>query len=224
MSSPRRARDLRTGDLPRLPEPCRACVRWERMGPTGPAPAPQAAAKEAWWQSTELEWGAPGKGLYDGDRLVGYALSAPASAFPWTRRAFHAVSEDAVLLATLWVDPAYRSGGLGSVLLQSVLRDTYRRGQRAIEAYGVRTTRPLREGGCLLPESFLLAAGFAVVREHYRHPLLRLDLNQTVRWQWSLGQALEGVRSALTRGERAPVPTGSATMGPLTRRPSTPAR
>lgn len=215
MSSPRRARDLRTGDLPALPKPCRSCVRWERSGPTGPAPPPQAATKEAWWQSTQLDSGAPGKGLYDGGRLIGYALFAPAGAFPWTRRPFSGVSDDAVLLATLWVDPAYRSGGLGSVLLQSVLRETYRRGQRAVEAYGVRSTEPLPEGGCLLPESFLLATGFAVVREHRRHPLLRLDLNQTVRWHRSLGHALEGVRSALARGERAPVPTGSATTGPF---------
>lgn len=217
MNSLRRARDLHIGDLPALPQPCRGCVRWERTGPTGRAPAPQPVAKEAWWQSSELEWGTPGKGLYDGDRLVGYALSAPAAAFPWTDRAFHAVSEDAVLLATLWIDPAYRSGGLGSVLLQAVLRDTHRRRQRAVEAYGVRSTRPLPEGGCLLPEPFLLAAGFAVVREHYRHPLLRLDLNQRVRWQRSLGQALEGVRSALSRGDRAPVPTGSATTAHMAR-------
>lgn len=215
MSSARRARELRTGDITALPEPCQACVRWERTGPTGPRPEPQPDAKAAWWQTTQLEWGAPGKGLYDDDRLVGYALFAPASAFPWTRRGLHAVSEDAVLLATLWIDPEYRSGGLGSVLLQAVLRETYRRGQRAVEAYGVRSIRPLPEGGCLLPEGFLLASGFAVVREHYRHPLLRLDLHQTVRWHRSLGVALEGVRSALARGDRAPVPTGSATAGHL---------
>lgn len=215
MNSARRARELRTGDIAALPDPCQSCVRWERSGPSGLRPPAQPEAKAAWWQSTQLDSGPPAKGLYDGDRLVGYALFAPVSAFPWTRRAYPAASDDAVLLATLWVDPEYRSGGLGSVLLQAVLRETYRRGQRAVEAYGVRSTRPLPEGGCLLPEGFLLATGFAVVREHYRHPLLRLDLNQTVRWQRSLGHALEGVRSALARGDRAPVPTGSAAAGHL---------
>lgn len=201
----RRVYDLRLAELPDLPAPCRSCLFWEDADARqGPSPDAQSAgvAKEAWWMATQLEWGTPGKAVYDDERLVGYATYAPAGHFPRVRRLGPPPSHDALLLATLWVEPGYERLGLATLLLHSVLRETAGRGAKALEAYGTRSAG----GSCLLPEAFLLKAGFAVQREHLRHPLLRLDLRQTVRWQETVGHALENVRVVLNGRERAPAP------------------
>lgn len=206
----RRVHDLTLASLEQLPSACRSCVFWEVRGAArGPVRGQEAqarAAKEAWWQATQLEWGAPGKAVYVDDELVAYATFAPAVHFPQVRRLGPTVSEDALLLAALWVAPAQRDRGLAKVLLQSALRETHRRGSRALEAFGARAGETL--GTCLIPEGFLLANGFELRQDHDSHPLLRLDLRQTVRE--SVGHALEGVLGVLARRERAPAPARPA--------------
>lgn len=207
----RRVHDLTLAALHDLPSPCRSCVFWEsaagRLGGERDARS-GATAKEAWWQATQLEWGTPGKALYLDDHLVGFAVFAPSAHFARARLLGPAFSDDALLLATLWVDPAYEGIGVATTLLQSVLRDTHRRGARALEAYGDRRVRlpGVARPTCVIPEGWLLRAGFAVRAEHHAFPLLRLDLRQTARWQESVGHALEGVISVLGRRERTPIP------------------
>jgi GNAT superfamily N-acetyltransferase len=217
----RRLHDLTVTNLDDLPGPCRGCTFWEG-GWAWPGVQPgddkvvagrdsAAAAKEAWWQATQLEWGTPGKAAYADGRLVGYALFAPARHFPRAGRLGPSVSDDALLLATLWVAAPQRRNGIGKALVQAVLRETVRRGGRALEAYGRRwPERRWPEWACVAPESFLAAVGFTVLREHVEYPLLRLDVRQTARWQESWGQAVEGVVAALTRRERAPAPGRTA--------------
>jgi GNAT superfamily N-acetyltransferase len=210
----RRLRDLTLANLDDLPGICRACVFWEvASAPRGPDPRDLErgrTGKEAWWRVTELEWGTPGKAIYDGDSLVGYATFAPAHQLSRARRLSAGVSEDALLLATLWVDPAQQGRGLAKVLLQAVLRETHRRGGRALEAFGDRGSASWPTATCMLPERFLLACGFSIVQDHATHPLLRLDLRQAVRWQESIGHALEGVLSVLARREGVSIPARPA--------------
>lgn len=223
--------DLHADALAELPAPCRGCVFWEVAGaPRGgsPDPAAGAVAKQAWWHATELEWGTPGKALFLDGRIVAHATFAPPSHFPRTRRMATAVSEDALLLATLRVDPAHAGTDLATMLLRAVLAEAHRRGARALEAYGERrllSGAPATAPACVLPESFLLASGFTVHHDDRSFPLLRLDLRQTVRWQDSVGLALEGVRSVLGRRERTPVPAHPSRPVPQRRRPAgTPSR
>ena len=211
----RRIHDLSLSNLDALPPTCRSCVFWEvANAPRGPRAGDEVAAagrKEAWWQATQLEWGTPGKVVYVDDRAVGYATFAPAEHFARARLLRHAVSDDALLLATLWVDPAHRGQGLAKALLQSALRETHRHGGRALEAFGARgaaTGQMLMT--CVIPEDFLLSNGFEVLHQDMEFPLLRLDLRKTVRWQESLGHALSGVLTALSRRERAPAPSRPA--------------
>lgn len=202
----RRIRELER--LDDLPDPCRACVYWEVAGSRqGPDPERERAkqGKEAWWRATELEWGPPGWAAYVDERLVGYVTIAPPEHFPRARALGRTVSEDALLLATLWVAPEKRREGLGKALLQTALREAAKRGARAVEAYGVRVAEP-SPWRCMVPEHFLVAQGFVVRSEDPLHPLLRLDLRQTVRWQESVGHALESVVSVLGRRERMPRP------------------
>jgi len=220
----RRVVDLSLDTLHDLPSPCRSCLFWEsrdgrRGGATG-VPRTAGVAKEAWWQATQLEWGTPGKGVLVDDQLVAYALFAPRDHIPRARRLGPAPSGDALLLATAWVDPAHRHAGIATLLLQSVLRETHRRGARALESYGDRLRPAGTTGTCVLPEAFLLARGFRLRQDHHEFPLLRLDLRQTVRWQESVGHALEGLVEALSRRERTPVtaPARSAVDLPAGRR------
>ncbi|MPZ73798.1 MAG: GNAT family N-acetyltransferase [Nitriliruptorales bacterium] len=211
----RRIHDLGLTNLDGLPATCRACIFWEVSGaPQGPRAGEEAAAagrKEAWWQATQLEWGTPGKALYVDQRPVGYATFGPAEHFPRARQLGHVVSDDALLLAALWVAPEQRDTGGAKMLLQSVLRETHRRGAKALEAYAARGSGSGRQlTTCFIPEEFLLANGFEVRHQHADHPLLRLDLRKTVRWQESFGHALSGVVSALSRRERAPAPSAPA--------------
>lgn len=218
-----RVHDLTVAALAALPTPCRSCLFWET---TTAAPgggwriAPPAPEKLAWWQATQLEWGPPGKAAYANGELIGYALFAPARHFPRTLVLGPPPSDDALLLATMWVEPGSRRAHVATTLLQSVLRETARRGARALEAYGLRgmTTDPPM-GGCLLPEGFLVGRGFALLQDNGQHPLFRLDMRQTARWQESFGHAVEGVLGLLSRRERAPAPSPARTVGPATARP-----
>jgi GNAT superfamily N-acetyltransferase len=211
----RRIHDLGLTNLDDLPSTCRACIFWEVGGaPQGPRAGEEAAAagrKEAWWQATQLEWGTPGKALYVDDKPMGYATFGPADHFPRVRQLGPSVSDDALLLAALWVAPQIRDTGAAKMLLQSVLRETHRRGAKALEAFGARGSGSGRQlTTCFVPEEFLLAHGFELRQDHMDYPLLRLDLRKTVRWQESVGHALSGVISALSRRERAPAPSAPA--------------
>lgn len=150
-----------------------------------------------------LEWGSPGRVLLVDGRTAGWALLVPGSLAAGVRRLPRQPSHDALLLATLWVDPEARRGGLARVLLQTVLRDAHERGSAAVEAYGARVAAP---GYCLLPEPFLLASGFSLLHDDHRMPLLRLELRRTARWQRSVTGALEQVLDALPRRRVAPAP------------------
>lgn len=205
----RKVRDLTAEAWEQLPVDCRRCLFWELPdAPRGPRSARRrdvAEAKQLWYRSLELEWGPPGLTLSQGDRMLGFAVCMPADHAQRVRRMGSAPSDDALVLATMWIDPAAREAGLGTVLLHAVLRRAHDLGLRAVEAIGQRVDA----GPCVLPEAFLVASGFVVHHEHPTYPLLRLDLRQTARWQDAMEHALAGVRRALTRPDRTPVPSSA---------------
>lgn len=197
-SSGRRVARLTLDNLDDLPSMCRSCVFWE-LDPVRRERAIEAGEsaceKEAWVSRALLEWGSCGRLLYVDDEPVGYALYAPASfvpgadAFPTSP-----VSEDAVLLATLMVRPEYSGGGLGRVLVQSVVKDVLRRGDgiRAIEAFGdLAPPGGGTEPGCVVPADFWLRVGFKTHRNHPRYPRLRMDMRSVLSWREEVEQAVE---------------------------------
>jgi GNAT superfamily N-acetyltransferase len=194
---------LTTERLSDLPAPCQSCAFWELPeAARGPQESGAAEAKQLWVRSLELDWGAPGLILVERDEPVAYALYMPADEAHRARRLGSTPSDDALVLATLWVAPEARGRGLASALLLNVLRHAHDAGLRAVEAIGTRgETWP-----CMLGEAFLIANGFVVHHNHPRYPLLRLDLRQTARWQDAMEHALEGVRAVLRR-EGQPVPS-----------------
>jgi GNAT superfamily N-acetyltransferase len=196
-----------TGELiDHLPPACRACLFWELAdAPRGPQldRADEAAeAKLLYGRAVELDWGPPGLLLRAEGRTLAFATFVPAEQAHRTRRLGSVPSDDALVLTTMWVDPDVRGTGIASAMLHRVLKHAHDHGLRAVEATATRG-----DGPCLLPESFLLASGFVVHHQHVRHPLLRLDLRQTVRWQDAMEQALEGVRAVLRRRDRRTAPS-----------------
>ena len=116
------------------------------------------------------------------------------------------MGSDAVLLMTMRVVEEHRGGGLGRVLVQSMAKDLVKRGVRAIEAYGSTGE------GCVLPVAYLEAVGFVTVRDHVRHPRLRLDLRATVTWR----EDVEGAWGRLV-GVVRPFPAGARQAAPTQR-------
>lgn len=219
----RRLRALTAQTLGELPSRCRTCLFWELgqarpdprdpAGPAGDGAAGEAALrKEAWCSARALAEGPPGSVVRSDGRAVGYALFASARSFAARVRPVPRASDDALLLATLWVEPGDRDGGVGRLLLQAAVRAALDRDLTAVEAYG---DRRYREGRCVLPCTWLLHEGFTVHREHPRYPLLRLDVRRTARWAQSLEQALDGVLGRLPQPAPQRVPQPRAGRVPL---------
>ena len=99
---------------------------------------------------------------------------------------------------TLHVQPDFRGAGLGQVLVQAMAKDLLKRGVKAIEAYGA------QDSGCVLPVGFLESVGFVTVRDHSRHPRLRLDLRAALTWR----EDVEGAWGRLV-GVVRPFPAGA---------------
>ncbi|MFL6133562.1 MAG: GNAT family N-acetyltransferase [Nocardioidaceae bacterium] len=211
----RRLVRLTLDNLRDLPVGCQSCTFWE-LDPVRRQRAADSgdgcAEKESWVSRVLLEWGSCGRVAYVDDDPAGYVLYAPpmflpgADAFPTAP-----VSEDAVLLATAMVYPEYAGGGLGRMLMQTVVKDLVKRGGiRAVEAFGD-TQAPSRAehlrsgvyGGCVLPQSYLLRVGFKTHRAHPRYPRMRLELKSAVTWRDEVESALERLLGAV-RPARVP--------------------
>lgn len=187
-----------------LPPRCRSCVFWE-LGSERPGEgsedevraAQDRVRKQGWVTAHTLESGPPGVQLRNGDQRIGYALFS--TTLPPRAAGIPPTSDDALVLATAWIDSDLRGRGHGRLLVQAALREALRQDLRAVEAYG---DRRAREWDCVVPVAWLLHEGFEVVAEHPRYPLLRIDTGRLARWAESLEHAVEEL---LGRG-RAPQP------------------
>ena len=198
-----------------LPLPCRTCTLWEL---TGSASGP--ATKAEWVSSVLLDWGSCGSLIYVDDHLAGFATYAPPQ-YAEGARTFvgTSVSNDAVLLMTARILPAYQGIGLGRVLIQSVAKDLMgRRRVRGIEAFGDALGR---ENSCVLPAAFLTAVGFRTMQAHPRYPRLRLDLRGVLTWRDDVELAVErwlgAIRPTASRPSALPE-QGAGPVGAAPRR------
>ncbi|WP_193604989.1 GNAT family N-acetyltransferase [Nocardioides dongkuii] len=202
---------LTVDHLAQLPGPCPTCLFWE-LDPVRRArvrPAEVAAEKEAWVSEVLREWGSCGRVLLVDDAVAGFAVYAPpafvpgAAGFPTAP-----VSPDAVLLTTVYVDPAHAGGGLGRVLVQAMAADLVERGGVvAVEAFG---SRGRGRRTCAVPADFLGGVGFKTQRAHPTTPRMRMDLRSALSWRSEVEAALERLVGAV--------------RPPQTARPSPPTR
>ncbi len=221
-SSPRRIDRLTLDNLDDLPSACRSCAFWE-LDPVrrerAAAAGETACEKESWVSRVLLEWGSCGRIVYVDDEPAGYAIYAPAhfvpgaDAFPTSP-----VSDDAVLLSAMRIRPEFTGGGLGRVLVQSVVKDVLDRGGiRAIEAFGDRGPGVMGgQPGCVVPADFWLRVGFKTHRSHPRYPRLRMDMRSVLTWREEVEAALEKLLGVVRPRPVAPAPVAGAKR--LTRR------
>ncbi len=151
--------------------------------------------KDAWLSWVLREWGSCGRvALIDGE-VVGHALYAPVTFFPGAASIpTSPPSPDAVLLSTVYVEPAARGGGVGRLLVQGMARDLVEREIAAVEAFG--DTRGRTES-CVLPAEFLGRVGFKTQRAHVLTPRMRMDLRSVVTWKSEVEVALERLWGAV---------------------------
>lgn len=223
----RRIANLTLDSMDHLAPDCRRCVFWE-LAPHLQQQAVEYGSteleKEAWASQVLLEWGSCGKTIAIDGVPAGHVIYAPPGAVP-RAAAFPTspVSPDAVLLTSLRVVDGFDHGGLGRVLVQSVVKDLTRRGVRAIEAFGdaqpndPHTGEPRRS--CVVPADFLLSVGFKTVRPHERWPRLRLELRSAITWKEDVEAALERLLGSVSLG-----PVGSPANAVTTLRQGRPAR
>lgn len=214
----RKVAPLDGGALDRLPSTCRRCLFWE-LGAPRPDPRDDPGMlegdpfvqKQAWCRAETLEEAPPGRIVEVDGRFAGYALFGPANRFAPRRLPAPRLSDDALLLATVWVDPRFREGGIGRLLLQEAVKEAIRRDLAAVETYG---DRRFREQSCVLPSMWLFHEGFTVHREHPRSPLLRLETKRTVRWAEAFEHAWDEVTGRLPKLSPQPAPAPPSRTAP----------
>lgn len=209
----RRAVPLTGQDTARLPTPCNQCLCWE-LGAACPQPGTsglvgtdqpvEAAAKKQQWVSQQVQAGhPPGRLLVVDDEVVAYALFGPGEIFARRQPLVPVVSDDALLLATVWVDPVHREQGFGRLLLQAAIKEAIRLELASVQSYG---DRRWRQRACALPATWLLHEGFEVHSEHPRTPLFEIETRRTARWAESFEHAVEEVLGTLPRAAPRPAP------------------
>jgi GNAT superfamily N-acetyltransferase len=201
---------LTLDNLERLPGGCDTCVCWELDPVRRQQVRGHEAEEKAGWVSTVLrQWGSCGRVVCIDDEPVGHVVFAPGVFLPGTERfATAPASQDAVVLATGYVAPEHRLGGLGRMLVQGMATDLIRRGGiNAVEAFGAVAPEP---GECILPVDFLLAVGFKTHRPHPRYPRMRMDLRTAITWKEEVEAAL-GKLIGVVGKRREPVPDHRAT-------------
>lgn len=206
----RRLVRLTPDTLADLPVTVRRDLTWE-CDPVSAARAEPTEAedrKRDWLSGVLLEWGSCGRVAYQNDEPAGFIVYAPPAYLPGSGSFPSApVSDDAVQLATAVVFEDHRGGGLGRALVQVMARDLVRRGGvRAVEAIAQAGPAPVAGPVCgPLPAEFLQRVGFTTVRQHPRHPRLRLELRSLVSWLDEVGTAWERLRDVV-RPRGRPVP------------------
>ncbi len=194
----RRTVPLTVDRLADLPGRCRSCLFWELDAVRRQRVDPEEAAheKEGWVSQVLREWGSCGRLAVVDDEVVGYVIYAPAPYVPGIDSFPTApVSPDAVVMTTLYVDPAHVRGGIGRLLVQGMARDLITRGDiRAVEAFADTRGVP---GRCLVAAEFCSRVGFKTQRAHSTSPRMRMELRTALTWKDEVEQALERLLGAV---------------------------
>jgi len=150
----------------------------------------------AWWVPTWDGWGERTaeenkrlrESLFDRGEYDGYLIYADGLPAGWcqvgrrdrleklTRQLALAPDADVWAITCFMIAPAHRRTGLAGRLLADVLRDLRERGAARVEAFPKRGADLEVEDLWTGPESLFTNAGFTLLRDHDRFPILSLDL------------------------------------------------
>jgi ribosomal protein S18 acetylase RimI-like enzyme len=174
-----RIKDLTEKNFDDLCGTCKGCIYWEKPEEFGSEAehGHAVAEKRNWFIKTLKHFGSCGKIVYDGEKPIGFAQYAPASALPDTLHyesgPSSPVESGAVFLSCLIIwDEAYRRKGIGTMLLKNIIDDLRERGFKAIETFA----RKGSANNCSGPIALYTKLGFYVKRNKNEFPLVRFDL------------------------------------------------
>jgi GNAT superfamily N-acetyltransferase len=154
---------------------CTFCLNWEEpdYSKWPGSLSERKGTKRQWLRDVEAEYGPCGKLAFLGSELVGYAQFSPPKYLPKVNEYGCAPpSEEAIFVSCLFVPAQARGRGVGSALVEAILRDLRARGAQAVETFA-RKDSPNNPSG---PVSFWLRNGFHIVREDTDFALVRREL------------------------------------------------
>ncbi|MGI8457845.1 MAG: GNAT family N-acetyltransferase [Propionibacteriaceae bacterium] len=143
----------------------------------------------SWAEHTLTEWGHCGMLAEHEGEIVGYLTLVPAARVP--RQGPFATTSfgtDAAVVLGAYVVADWTRQGIGRQLIQAAAADLVGRRIAALEAVG-RPTNSVVDLGGGLPEGWLTAVGFRLVRAHPLAPRYRMSLSSTLRWRPDLSAA-----------------------------------
>lgn len=157
---------------------CR-CVAW--WVPTWDGWSDRAAAENRRLRDELFDRGEhDGYLCYSGGEPIGWCQVGPRDRLGKLARQLALASDPAAWAITCFqIAPAHRRRGVAKELLASVLGDLARRGVRRVEAFPKRGEELDVHDLWTGPEALYLAAGFKVVRDDPRRPVLALELAAT---------------------------------------------
>jgi GNAT superfamily N-acetyltransferase len=154
---------------------CRFCLYWEELD-TSRWPdslTERENLKRQWFRDVEAEFGPCGKLAFLGSKPVGYSQFAPPKYLPKVvEYTCGPPSDDTIFVSCLFVPAGEQRKGIGSALLQAILRDLRARGAQAVETFA----RKSSPNNCSGPLEFWLKHGFHIVREDRDFALVRRGL------------------------------------------------
>ncbi len=167
----------------------------EQLTPSPVAdPGDDGCELAGWAEHTVAEWGHCGMLAEHEGEIIGYLTLVPAARVPHTGP-FVATSfgADAAVLLGAHVVADWTRQGIGRQLVQAAAADLVGRRIAALETVG-RPSDSLVDLGGGLPEAWLTAVGFRLVRAHPLAPRYRMSLSSTLRWRPNLSAAWHRIR------------------------------
>lgn len=183
---------VKASNLDEIPVPCRSCAHWNMKTRDNA-------------ERLLREWGACGFIYYDDNEPAGFVLYGPAKYFPKSGRyPAGPVSNDALFISCVYVEPDFRGRGGGKRLISAVAKEAVERDFKALEALAGRD----EEYPPAVPVDFYIDRGFFILRDDRRHPLVRLEAKSLVYWPRKAEQAIEKIAGArpAKAPAKAPVP------------------
>lgn len=153
---------------------CKYCLYWEQPDSAKwpDTLAGRQDAKRQWFRDVEAAFGPCGNLALLGSKLVGYSQFAPPKHLPKiVEYTCGPADDEAIFIPCLYVPPGEQRKGIGSTLLQAILRDLRARGVSAIETFARRSSA----NNCSGPLEFWLKHGFRIVREDEDFALVRSE-------------------------------------------------
>ncbi|MFP3985174.1 MAG: N-acetyltransferase family protein [Candidatus Bathyarchaeia archaeon] len=158
-------KDLTIQNIKDIPEPCRACLYWEKPAFEGKNTKTEKKEHEkaAWFAKTLKEFGNCGKILYVDNMPVGYAQYSTCNRLPkvqdYGAEKLDKAIEKVAFISCLYISKEnFRGKRLGVKLLNEVIDDLKKRGFEAVETFARKGSTNNPSG----PIEIYLKKGFSV--------------------------------------------------------------